>query len=375
MAGIMQWLKAVRLPKTAPDGPLPDKRKALKTTLILAIFFLPIVGAGGLVYSSQPSFCGSCHEMQPEYSTWKTSAHAKVACSGCHASAKPTNLAHKVEALGQVYYHVTGGVPDNIEIKGKIPNATCEACHTRQREITVAGDLNIPHAKHIEVEGMTCVDCHAGAAHANVTERYVGISRATSERMAQLVSMPAAEFRPKMDACISCHLAKQAPTKCETCHREIRTPQTHQAAGWVQTHGATALTGYKECLYCHDIALGKPTGDASVRRVDAIRDNDFCRNCHLQRPVSHNADWQLGHRIPASVSKDGCLVCHDAVKNSQSAVATVPACSTCHSRNHGTNWIKEHPTVVKRDGMTSCFTCHDASSCGSCHDANRVGRT
>ncbi|MHB9145292.1 MAG: cytochrome c3 family protein [Symbiobacteriia bacterium] len=375
MASIMHWLKAIRLPKGAPNAPLPEKRKIVKASLILAIVLFPALAFGAASYSSRPAFCGSCHEMVPEFTTWKTSAHAKVNCSSCHTEAQPTNLKHKVAALGQVYYHVTDQVPDNIEIKAKIANEVCETCHTRQREISVSGDLNIPHAKHIEVEGMTCVDCHFGVAHASLTERYEGISRATQQRMAQFAFTPASEFRPKMDICIGCHLEKQAPTKCETCHREIRTPGTHQEGNWLATHGTTAISGYNECLFCHDIALGKPTGDPSLQRVDAIRANDFCRNCHLQRPSSHNTGWQLGHRVPAKVSKDGCLVCHDAVRNSQSAVAAVPACSSCHSRNHGINWRTEHPAVVKRDGMKSCFTCHDASSCGSCHDANRVGRT
>lgn len=374
MASITQWLKAVGQHRSGPQQLPPDKRKALLTTLVLAIVLLPVM-FGMASFTSRPAFCATCHEMLPEYGTWRASAHARVNCAACHFEARPTNLTHKLSALGQVYLHVTGQVPDTIRIKAKIPNEVCEACHTRQREITVAGDLNIPHARHIEFEGMACVDCHAAAAHASVSERNPGIARASVDRLRQVGSAPVAEYRPKMDACIQCHLQKQAPSKCEACHREIMTPPDHGQTGWLTSHGTAAMTDFTRCLYCHTIALGRSPRGLPVERATAIRSNEFCRSCHLQRPAGHDAGWQLGHRLAARTGRDACLVCHDAVKDPQSQAATVPACSECHSPNHPPNWRSEHPAAVERDGMKTCFTCHDAKNCSDCHDAGRPGGT
>jgi len=376
MAGFREWLRKSRLLQGVhlllhsrpPAGGL--------RWVLIVVFSLAMlgVGAGGLVYSARPAFCASCHEMAPEFVTWQSSAHSKVSCQSCHMEAQPTNVAHKVKALEQVYLHVTGGVPDNIRIKEPIDNRACETCHNRQRQVTAAGDLIIPHAQHIEVEGMVCVDCHSGAAHAKITERIQRVSYAAPALLQQLKGTQAEQYRPEMAACISCHLQRQAPTKCDVCHREIKTPASHQQTAWKVGHGQEAMTAYSQCLYCHDIALGRAPAGTGRERVEAVRSNAFCTTCHTQRPPNHDADWQLGHRNPAKLSKASCLVCHDQVRSSQNTASAIPACQDCHSQNHGPEWRKTHPAVVKQDGMKSCFTCHEAKNCSDCHEANWVGR-
>ncbi len=52
------------------------------TLLFLALFFS--VGVFGLEATSSSKFCSSCHEMKPEYYTWKASSHSEVDCVNCH---------------------------------------------------------------------------------------------------------------------------------------------------------------------------------------------------------------------------------------------------------------------------------------------------
>lgn len=374
MARFREWLRKSRL---LPRVQLLRSRLSAGglrwVPIVVFLFLTATAGAGGLAYSARPAFCASCHEMAPEFITWQSSAHSKVSCQACHMEAQPTNVAHKVKALEQVYLHVTGGVPDNIRIKEPIDNLACETCHNRQRQVTAAGDLIIPHARHIEVEGMKCVDCHASVAHAKVTERFQRISQAGPNQVQLLKSTEPEHYRPEMQACITCHLGKNAPTRCDACHKEIRTPASHKLADWVQTHGQGAMGDYRQCVACHDIALGK-TPTTSEDRVEAVRSNAFCSSCHERRPAGHDAVWQLDHRNSARVNKASCLVCHDQVKSPQGTPSTAPACQDCHSQTHSPDWRTAHPAAVKRDGMKTCFTCHDARNCGDCHEANRVGR-
>lgn len=373
MASLGQWFRQSRV-RIGLARLLSGNRYLSRYRWVYAVVFVFAAMSATARFTSQPAFCVTCHEMSPEYATWEASAHSKVSCQACHTEARPANLQHKIQALGQVYLHVSGRVPDNIEIKVPIGNQVCETCHNRQRQVTVAGDLNIPHARHIEIQGMSCVDCHASTAHASVTKRFQRVAHAPADLVRQLSTSPPERYRPEMAACIACHIQTKAPTQCDACHREIKTPTNHLTLTWQTEHGPQAMSEYAQCLYCHDIALGKPVTATRQDREEAIRGNSFCSSCHLQRPPSHNADWQLGHRHPAKLSKDRCLVCHDQSRSSERAASAVPACQDCHSQNHGAGWRQAHGAEVKRSGMKTCFTCHEARNCGSCHEANQAGR-
>lgn len=365
---------------TAKVRGIPDKVRILRkarpwifAAMVTALILFAVGAVGGSVYTSRPNFCATCHEMKPEYNTWTASSHSKVACSDCHVEAKPWNLAHKVVALEQLYLHVTDQVPREIRIKKQIENDVCESCHSRQREVTASGDLKVPHAKHIDVEGMSCVDCHATVAHAGITRYDQDLAHKSHEMIAKSVNMVAREFRPSMVSCINCHNEKKVNINCEACHREIKTPTNHVADTWKVKHGKDALDSYNECLFCHDIAKGMPPV-TEKRPLEAVRQNDFCLDCHLTRPPEHDMAWVLGHRKAASADKSGCTVCHDEARVSGSPVEKTPACTQCHNSNHNNTWIREHPQVVKRDGMGACFKCHDAKSCSSCHAKYGVDR-
>lgn len=350
-----------------------DRRPRLFFGLVVFAVLSMVGGTGGLVVSAQPGFCAICHEMKPEFNTWQSSSHAKVGCSDCHTGAKPWNIPHKASAMLQAYLHLTGQVPDEIELKEKVPNGVCLSCHTKQRTVTASGDLRIPHAKHIDVEGMSCVDCHAGVAHAGIGGKGKNIPHNSPEMLALSSKMEAKEFRPSMASCIACHNQKKVTISCESCHRQIKTPPSHKMAEWKVKHGTEAMGSYSECLYCHDIAKGKPPVK-DERPLSAIRENDLCLNCHVTRPPEHDSSWALGHRKVAQSDKTPCLVCHDQIRTAGSPVEKVVACYQCHNSTHSSTWIKEHPRVVKQEGLSSCFRCHDAKSCSTCHAKNGVDR-
>jgi len=51
----------------------------------LNVLILGVAGYKGLQVMESPAFCGSCHSvMDPEFTAWRRSPHARVACAGCH---------------------------------------------------------------------------------------------------------------------------------------------------------------------------------------------------------------------------------------------------------------------------------------------------
>jgi nitrate/TMAO reductase-like tetraheme cytochrome c subunit len=58
----------------------------------IGLALLLVASVGGVEATSQSQFCGSCHIMDPYYSTWKHSTHKDVACVECHVAPGAQNL-------------------------------------------------------------------------------------------------------------------------------------------------------------------------------------------------------------------------------------------------------------------------------------------
>ncbi len=60
----------------------------------------------GVRYTSQSSFCASCHEMQGLHRDWTKGSHAKAQCYDCHVdNTLSGHVMAKVNGLRQVYTH------------------------------------------------------------------------------------------------------------------------------------------------------------------------------------------------------------------------------------------------------------------------------
>ncbi|MBI5807886.1 MAG: NapC/NirT family cytochrome c [Ignavibacteriales bacterium] len=90
-------------------------------------------------FSESVQFCGTlCHSvMSPEYTAYKNSPHARVACVECHVgSGADWYVRSKLSGLYQVYAVTLGTVPRPIEtpISNLRPaRETCEECHWPQK--------------------------------------------------------------------------------------------------------------------------------------------------------------------------------------------------------------------------------------------------
>ncbi len=369
----------------------PEQRMRFIILLIVGSLAVFTVGFfGSIKFTSRPAFCGSCHEMEAESVTWSISSHNKVSCIQCHIEPGIGNFVKdKVGALGQVYLHVTRQVPDKIEMKKKIPNDVCLTCHNPFRQVTASGDIKIPHQKHVlDIKATPyCVDCHFNVTHAGIARREE--AHQSHQKLQDLSNLKPGEFRPEMATCIGCHTKNNVTVTCNACHREIKNPDSHRQPDWKVTHGQQALKDWNQCLFCHDIiAKGQAPSAQERPLLEAVRGNPFCSKCHANKPSAHNETWVLTHKNQARLDKTQCYVCHDdaahkpGVSSTASVTASAPptakpvvSCDKCHGRVHVENWIKLHPSTVKRDGTSSCFQCHQAPSCQGCHTQRGVEKS
>ncbi len=118
------------------------QRNAFFIFVVGTIFFLIISGIGSYEayhFTESVKFCGiTCHKiMEPEYTTYQRSTHARVACAECHVgSGASWYVKSKLSGLYQVYATIVNKYPRPIPtpISNLRPvRETCEECHWPQK--------------------------------------------------------------------------------------------------------------------------------------------------------------------------------------------------------------------------------------------------
>ncbi|MCF6239137.1 MAG: NapC/NirT family cytochrome c, partial [Candidatus Marinimicrobia bacterium] len=102
---------------------------------VLNISILVVIGYEGYHFTDSPYFCGKlCHKvMDPEYTAYKRSAHAKVKCVECHIGPGVSWFVKaKISGLRQVAAVITDDfsrpIPSPVEHL-RPARDTCEECH------------------------------------------------------------------------------------------------------------------------------------------------------------------------------------------------------------------------------------------------------
>ncbi|NYE57369.1 cytochrome c3 family protein [Carboxydothermus ferrireducens] len=379
-------------------GPTNGER-VIKIILIVSGIFLTIliIAISLIEVTSLSITCQGCHEMRPEYYTWKASTHSQVNCLKCHVEPGIGNLFRfKGKMFNFAYLHFTKKYLLPISLKKDLPQRNCTRCHGSKRAITPAGDLIVPHDKH-KSAGVQCLECHKGIAHGNILDRQETIDGDFSRwnlTYARSQMIPE-NVKTKMSLCMSCHEQRNVTRKCEACHRQIRPPKDHRASDWLTTHGKLARKNLKYCDLCHSYSnVGIEYNEKDPVRA-YIKGNSFCYGCHSKRPVTHTVDWISSHGLLRTKNDiSGCLTCHDWGQRSpiqtagQSIIAgerqtlQVPGgqvlgekktyCIQCHRGQHNNFFayqVQNHPVNLppgtKLQGF--CFGCHNVRQCQQCH--------
>ncbi|CEG29058.1 NapC/NirT family cytochrome c [Bacillus sp. B-jedd] len=363
---------------------------ATLTLLFLALFFT--IGYTGLEATSSSGFCSSCHEMKPEFYTWKASSHGEVDCVNCHIEPGVKNLAKaKGNGIVELVKKQTNAYTAPIQMPKDIPDSSCEKCHNvYKREVTPSGDLIIPHDKH-KNKGIECVQCHSGVAHGKIAERKVTFKSDYQKWDITLgkAMMSDKKFtNPKMEKCMDCHKARKVTTECTACHTTGMYPESHKKTDFAQEiHGSIANKNVKECNDCHKYMSDKESSlfdetpahtqflktnkveDKKANSHEFAKENTYCKSCHTQRPASHTKGFTKSHGVLAKNNESKCIACHDYQKTGLNKTSNV-TCSSCHPSSHEKKeWRKTHPIKIASGTRVSktCYQCHNEQKCQSCH--------
>lgn len=348
-------------------------RKHNATIMVLVCVVLVLVWYGNRTSAEEkavrnPETCKGCHEMQPAYYTWKSTAHSAVNCLNCH---------QKIDLSGMRYRHWVGFISP-VKLKKPLANGVCQQCHTENRLVTPPGDLVIPHMYHVE-KGVDCVDCHNNVVHANAVEKVLqpGVVSAAAFSSADSQRLTARGNRVTMSKCFGCHNGVKATKACAACHTVERMAAWHQAPDFAWRHGSKAAVDLVACDRCHgeDLVASasfKPVNGSREAVLTFARSNRFCQDCHRKRPVTHGPLFTIDHAAAAAVDKTGCYVCHDAKQPAAAGAVTQPAtgvyCYKCHETKHPANWTAAHGASAVGSAKAKCLVCHDElTSCTACH--------
>jgi nitrate/TMAO reductase-like tetraheme cytochrome c subunit len=339
----------------------------LQRAAVALVVFVP----GGAAFtflavevSSQPRFCGTCHNMRPYYDSWKTSTHNHIACVECHIPPGfESEVRKKYEALSMVARYFTGTYSTNPW--AEVDDQAClrSGCHVKRvllgREL-FQGVL-FDHQPHLaemrRAKQLRCTSCHSQIVQGS----HIAVTEST---------------------CFLCHFKDTAPdtgtARCTLCHPVPEKLIT--TAGLSFNHGDVKRYGMS-CMSCHE---GIVKGDGEVLR-------ERCFTCHNEQARLQRFDeTEYLHRTHVTEHKVECLNCHLEIRHAiparEEALAT--ECRACHSAAAGHAPVRDLYRGIGGKGVTPqpaemylagirCEACHtrpdgdrmvaDEVSCMSCH--------
>jgi hypothetical protein len=203
-----------------------------------------------------------------KFSHTKHVQDAGVECLDCHAANAEKS---SVAAPG----HEVCNKCHEEAMTGK----NCALCHSNPTEAKSSGfphrHRSFSHPAHLK-QNMKCETCHPGVGK---TEKV------TAKNM------------PSMDACMTCHNDKTAPSRCGLCHDDLDKikPSSHTHLNFAgRVHGRDAKFGRSECNTCHA--------------------QSFCDRCHQGRDkrAIHRPDFRFTHGREAGKGDMNCAYCHES---------------------------------------------------------------
>jgi nitrate/TMAO reductase-like tetraheme cytochrome c subunit len=308
--------------------------------LIIVIALVAFFGIsfGFLEFTSRPSFCKTCHYMEPYYESWKASKHSDVNCLKCHfppgfGSYIKGKLASSTEVVNYVV-----GTYKRRKPWAEIEDESClrEGCHERR---TLEGKVPFkktvfdhqPHLTELRA-GMKlrCTSCHSQI----VQREHIKVTESTCF----LCHFSEGKVREPISGCPSCH---GAPTGVVRVGDEEVKHESFLKAGIVCTKCHTSVISGKgevpleSCISCH----------AEPERIERYNEVDFL---HAEHVSEHNVECsrchlEIKHELPSPESPPvvACNSCHGDYHSGQrtafkgAMLQIHPSCQNCHEAEHG----------------------------------------
>ena len=306
--------------ETLADGKWHFRLRKRLFWLFVAAVGVSLISLAGLsAYSTSPSFCNSCHIMDPYYKAWENSKHSHVSCVDCHyppGSAK-TILWKKFQALSQVAKYVTRTY--SSKPFAEVEDASClrSGCHStrllRGKVLTEKG-VTFDHRPHLEGvrygRQLRCVSCHSQI----VVGKHIEVT---------------------WDTCYLCHMDGEHKKEgdhemlvgCDSCHEM---PSKEVKVGNITYNHGDFLGKHKvACQSCHM--------DNTAGQGGAV-DKDRCLTCHNEMDkIERFGETDFIHNNHVTEHNVACFHCHREIKHGVTAAGTKSLdynCAMCHTDAH-----------------------------------------
>jgi len=348
-----------------PDEPSQPKDRVLLDVhiprawifgVLAALAVLVVVAVVAFSAVNRVDTCGTCHQIKPEVTTYKASAHyrAGVGCQKCHTKPGAFNyFIRNLQGATNLILHVSNQYERPITTF--VGADTCTQCHTNEdlEKDIVSGNIRVNHTG-LRQAGYQCLTCHATVAHPGIRLEVARVSQ------------------NKMSICARCHDGVQLSEACDLCHISGVPADASKVAMTVQI-GARQCAGCHRksfCGECHNGLTMPHPGDWPSSHGGVVNDRGrkICVSCHLKDDkkfcidchgvaMPHPDGWRSGHSARGQKDPAVCVKCHG--KNS---------CIRCHglAMPHPGGWTASHPSTA-RTSSSLCSRCHSSSFCTNCH--------
>ena len=342
------------------------------------ILILGLAGYKGLQVMDSPAFCGACHKvMDPEFTAYQRSPHARVACVECHIGEGASwfvksKLSGAWQLISVTFNLYQRPIPTPIH-NLRPARETCEECHwpykfsgDRLHVRTVYGEDEKNTAKKtvilLHVGGGETASGPVRGIHAHVapgvTVRYLSNPTRTSISTVEAsfpggrteiyrtkdtpAALPQAEAWRQMD-CVDCHnrpthLFRQPGLEVDqemaSGHIDASLPFVKREAlkalqGSYPSHEAArqAIEAQIADFYRKLDPAAFPGREAKVKAAAAAVGNIYCWNVWPSMKIAWGTyPTYLGHD-----QAPGCFRCHDGEHKNAAGKEISQDCSLCHS--------------------------------------------
>jgi nitrate/TMAO reductase-like tetraheme cytochrome c subunit len=388
-----------------------EKRRTWKsifktmTIVVVVLIVLAAISVGGAeYYTSQPTFCGSCHIMDPYYESWHEDIHGGklgIKCVDCHyAPGEKFTFHAKFKGLSQAVSYFSGRAGASRP-RAHVSNESClrSGCHgdhkfmdeplqigdtrvedrwigDRKIEVTRAPTVTYYHKKHLEVEDRLKENAKEIIALRDRLEaelpadlfdqiREIAVSvEPTPERRLKMAKLfTETGDSEKLDAALQLmtlehaklRLKQLAGLNCAACH-------TYDASGMnhLRVEHTTCFTCHftneafnqntSECLKCHDPPM----------RPIMVHEASLVPTSREAAPVMMNHEDIIARGMK-------CESCHlDVVQGTSSVSAR--ECAHCHDQarytrdfaTRTTETVQEYHQIHVAEQRARCPDCHSS---------------
>lgn len=352
----------------------PRDKRAMIGFVIGAVAFLLASAMGSYNtyhYTESVNFCGeACHvPMKPEFTAYKNSPHARVACTDCHVGpGAESYVKSKINGVHQLYcvaadsYHR----PIKTPVKNMRPaQETCEQCHWPNEYVGnvyhtythfLSDETNTPFTVRLLLKVGGADPAHGPTGgihwHMNVANKIEYIATDDQRQVIPWVRLTSSDgkvtefhvkgFTGKPDPtnirrmdCMDCHNrpAHDFRPPNDSVDLAMRVGEIDSSMPWVKSNAvAVLIANYRtenEAMTKIDATLRATYKKSSgVDRLVAAVQKIYSQNFFPEM----KSDWRvypnnIGHKNWA-----GCFRCHDGLHKAEDGKSMIAAsdCNSCH---------------------------------------------